>query len=47
MVVSRKTLEEHGVSPDPLRAETAEREGEWLARAGRVAGRFANVCRDA
>jgi GMP synthase (glutamine-hydrolysing) len=45
MVVSRDTLVEHGVDPDALRAETAERESEWCARAARVAARFADVCR--
>jgi GMP synthase (glutamine-hydrolysing) len=47
MVVSRQTLIEHAVDPDVLRGETADREGEWLARATRVAARFANVCRSA
>jgi GMP synthase (glutamine-hydrolysing) len=45
MVVSRDTLVEHGVDPDALRAETAEREGEWLARADRVAAQFGRLCR--
>jgi len=46
MVVSRDTLAEHGEDPDVLRAETADREGEWLARAHRVAARFAEICRE-
>lgn len=46
MVVSRDTLIAHGSEPDALRAETAAREREWLARAERVAVEFGHVCRE-
>lgn len=45
MVMSRQTLLEHGVDPDALRSDTAEREDEWLARASRVSAAFARICR--
>jgi GMP synthase (glutamine-hydrolysing) len=45
MVLSRDTLVANGVDPDDLRAETADREDEWRARATRLAATFAKICR--